>query len=219
MKFMVTEQKTLIYPVINLITGQHNYIGFKCRISTNNANYVVHRVFSIQNKLSREHTASTKTKSQVRGGGKKPWKQKGTGRARAGSIRSPLWRGGGVVFGPKPKNVFFKINKKEIRLALYTVLSNALPKTTVVSSLEGLPNFISTQALIKFLRSLNVSLDNRVLIVVEKKETPLFLSCRNIKNLALIQADHLNVKSVILAQSLVVTLQALKIIYKTFNDN
>ena len=216
---MVTQQKTLIYPVINLRTGQHDYIGFNCRISMNNANYVIHRVFSIQNKLSAQHTASTKTKSEVRGGGKKPWKQKGTGRARAGSIRSPLWRGGGVIFGPKPKNVFFKINKKEFKLALYTVLSNALPKTIVVSSFESLVNFISTKALIEFLRKLNVPLNRRVLIVVEKKETALYLSCRNIKNLVLIQADHLNIQSIVLAQSIVVTLQALKVIYKTFNNN
>nr|UNJ15592.1 ribosomal protein L4 [Cyanidiaceae sp.] len=219
MRFMVTQQKTLTYPVLNLVTGQHDYIGFNCRISTNNASYVIHKVFSIQNKLSTQYISSTKTRSEVRGGGKKPWKQKGTGRARAGSIRSPLWRGGGVIFGPRPKNVFFKINKKEFKLALCTALSNSIPKTIVVSSFKSMVDCISTKALIRFLLRLKLDPNKRILIVVEKKEASLYLSCRNRKNLTLIQAEHLNVQSIVLAQSIVVTLQALKIVYETFNNN
>ena len=79
---------------------------------------LIHKVYLSQLKNSRTYTAFTKTKSEVRGGGKKPWRQKGTGNARAGSTRSPLWVGGGVSFGPKPRIVFKKINKKEKRLAL-----------------------------------------------------------------------------------------------------
>ena len=83
---------------------------------------LIHRVYLTQLKNSRQYLASTKTKSEVRGGGRKPWKQKGTGRARAGSSRSPLWRGGGVSFGPKPRLVSKKVNKKERRLAILSAL-------------------------------------------------------------------------------------------------
>ncbi len=79
---------------------------------------LIHKVYLTQLKNSKKYTASTKTKSEVRGGGKKPWRQKGTGNARAGSSRSPLWVGGGVTFGPKPHNVNKKINKKERKLAI-----------------------------------------------------------------------------------------------------
>jgi large subunit ribosomal protein L4 len=83
---------------------------------------LIHRAYLTYLKNKRQHTASTKTKSEVRGGGRKPWKQKGTGRARAGSSRSPLWRGGGVSFGPKPRLVSKKVNKKERRLAILSAL-------------------------------------------------------------------------------------------------
>ena len=83
---------------------------------------LIHRAYLTQIKNSRKYLASTKTKSEVRGGGKKPWKQKGTGNARAGSSRSPLWKGGGVSFGPKPRIVAKKINKKERRLAILSAL-------------------------------------------------------------------------------------------------
>ena len=83
---------------------------------------LIHRAYLTQIKNSRKYLASTKTKSEVRGGGKKPWKQKGTGNARAGSSRSPLWKGGGVSFGPKPRVVTKKINKKERRLAILSAL-------------------------------------------------------------------------------------------------
>ena len=83
---------------------------------------LIHKVYLAQLKTSRKYTASTKTKSEVRGGGKKPWRQKGTGSARAGSTRSPLWVGGGVTFGPKPRIVNKKINKKERRLAILSAI-------------------------------------------------------------------------------------------------
>jgi large subunit ribosomal protein L4 len=83
---------------------------------------LIHRVYLTQLKNARKHTASTKTRSEVRGGGRKPWKQKGTGNARAGSTRSPLFVGGGVIFGPRPRIVSKKINKKERRLAILSAL-------------------------------------------------------------------------------------------------
>ena len=106
--------KTLEYNIINVLDGQTTKSDtLALDVSNDNANYIVHRALEHQNVLSHQYTASTKTRSEVRGGGRKPWKQKGTGRARAGSSRSPLWKGGGVIFGPKPKVVTHKLNKKE----------------------------------------------------------------------------------------------------------
>jgi large subunit ribosomal protein L4 len=87
-------------------------------------NYLLHKDLLRHMNSKKQGTVSTKTRSEVRGGGRKPWKQKGTGRARAGSSRSPLWKGGGVIFGPKPKTINLKLNKKERRLALQTLLYN-----------------------------------------------------------------------------------------------
>ena len=92
------------------------------KIDKKNAIGLIHRVYLTQLKNARQHLSSTKTKSEVRGGGRKPWKQKGTGNARAGSRRSPLWVGGGVSFGPKPRLVSKKVNKKERRLAILSAL-------------------------------------------------------------------------------------------------
>lgn len=88
------------------------------------ADHIVHRALVRQMANARQGTVSTKTRAEVRGGGRKPWRQKGTGRARAGSNRSPLWRGGGVIFGPKPRDYSLKMNRKERRLALRTALQS-----------------------------------------------------------------------------------------------
>merc|ERR1711920_187815 len=93
-------------------------------VPENSGNYLVHKDITRQLIKIKNSTSSTKTRSEVRGGGRKPWRQKGTGRARAGSNRSPLWRGGGSIFGPKPKIKKQKLNKKEYRLAIQTLLYN-----------------------------------------------------------------------------------------------
>ena len=94
------------------------------RVAEESGNYLIHRDILRHQLSQKQGTVATKTRSEVRGGGKKPWQQKGTGRARAGSSRSPLWRGGGVIFGPKPKTTKLKLNKKERRSALQTLLYN-----------------------------------------------------------------------------------------------
>ena len=99
-----------------------------------NAEHIVHRALVRQLNNARQGTASTKTRAEVRGGGRKPWRQKGTGRARAGSIRSPLWRGGGVIFGPKPRDYSTKMNRKERRLALRTAFSARVEDLVVVEN-------------------------------------------------------------------------------------
>merc|ERR1712232_1200094 len=99
------------------------------KIIDKSGNYLIHRDIVRHQLNKKQGTLSTKTRGEVRGGGRKPWRQKGTGRARAGSNRSPLWKGGGVIFGPKPKTIVKKLNKKERNLALQTLLYNKRNKT------------------------------------------------------------------------------------------
>jgi len=121
----MTVQKFIKYTPIDTVGKQLNLEQeLKLNVLDKSGNYIVHKDFLRHLNSQRQATVSTKTRSEVRGGGKKPWQQKGTGRARAGSNRSPLWKGGGVIFGPKPKTVSVKLNKKERRLAFQTLLYN-----------------------------------------------------------------------------------------------
>merc|ERR1712232_965806 len=104
----------------------------------NSGNYLIHKDIVRQQIQQKQGTVSTKTRSEVRGGGRKPWRQKGTGRARAGSNRSPLWKGGGVIFGPKPKTIVKKLNKKERNLALQTLLYNKRNSILIIDNLESI---------------------------------------------------------------------------------
>ncbi|MBU3911419.1 MAG: 50S ribosomal protein L4 [Candidatus Omnitrophica bacterium] len=145
----------------------------------------------------RQGNASTKTRADVRGGGKKPWRQKGTGRARAGSIRSPLWRGGGVVFGPHPRDYSFSMPKKMKRLALLSSLS-AKTKDNEVVVLEKDPEFSKpkTKEMVKVLTALKAD-GKRNLYLYGKKDDNLFLSSRNIKGLTVRLCDDFNTYDVL----------------------
>jgi len=140
--------------------------------------------------------AHTKERGDVRGGGKKPWAQKGTGRARAGSNRSPLWRGGGIIFGPnKERNYSKKVNKKMKTKALFMVLSDkAQEKAIKIIDKVELPE-AKTKRLVQMLKSLDVKKGG--LIVVEKMDKKIALSARNLKNVSVIAADSLNVYDII----------------------
>ena len=121
----MTVQKFVTYTVLDT-DGQVLSEEQKLELSVVevSGNYLLHKDISRHQSNRRQWTVSTKTRSEVRGGGRKPWRQKGTGRARAGSNTSPLWKGGGVIFGPKPKQINFKLNQKERKLALQTLLYN-----------------------------------------------------------------------------------------------
>ena len=114
---------------------QDGELEFKLNVLEDSGNYLIHRDILRHQLSQKQGTVATKTRSEVRGGGKKPWQQKGTGRARAGSSRSPLWRGGGVIFGPKPKTTSLKLNKKERKLAVQTLLYNKVCKADLRSFL------------------------------------------------------------------------------------
>lgn len=186
----------------------------KSTINEEHAMYHIHKACMRQLYEQRQGNANCKTRSEVRGGGKKPWKQKGTGRARAGSIRSPLWRGGGVIFGPKTKNYKLKINKKERILAINNLLYNK--KDTILTIPSSLLIFDTpkTDSFLKVLEKLQISRTTKVLLVMVTKYKNTYLATRNLKNLELISAHQLNLLSIIKAEKILIEKNAIDIINK-----
>ena len=170
---------------------------------------VLHNAIVLAMANSRQSSASTKTRDEVSGGGRKPWRQKGTGNARQGSIRAPQWRGGGVVFGPTPnRNYSKKQNKKERRLAVLSALSyKALDKELIV--LETLSFETSkTKEMVNLLTSLNIR-NNKVLVVVEELNENLVLSARNLPNVKLVTFKEVNAYDLVSSDNMVITENAL----------
>ena len=191
---------------------------FKLNILEDSGNYLIHRDILRHQLSQKQGTVSTKTRSEVRGGGKKPWQQKGTGRARAGSNRSPLWRGGGVIFGPKPRTINLKLNKKERNLALQTLLYNKRNNISVIGELETLINEPKTKAFCEICNNYNINLDQKILLVVSTKTTPLKLATKNLKNVELISAAHLNTLSLLKAKQILLTPLAVNNIKEIYCD-
>lgn len=180
------------------------------------SNYIIYRAFQTQATNERQGTTSTKTRSEVRGGGRKPWKQKGTGRARAGSNRSPLWKGGGVTFGPKPKEYSQKINRKEWRLSLRLLLLKKQEIITVVDNFDV--NSFKTKDLVKILFDLGTKNSEKTVIIVPKIEENLRRASKNLKNIRILQANCLNIKDLLLTKSIIIAQESLKIIEETYNN-
>jgi large subunit ribosomal protein L4 len=157
---------------------------------------LIHRAYLTQIKNSRKYLASTKTKSEVRGGGKKPWKQKGTGNARAGSSRSPLWKGGGVSFGPKPRVVTKKINKKERRLAILSALYLKKQQFIFVDDLS-LNSNVKTKTVTKLLTDLGLKNNEKTLFILTEPDKQFWLASRNLKNVEVTAANCLNIKQLL----------------------
>jgi len=182
--------------------------------------YLVHRAFVAQSNKKRQGTASTKTRSEIRGGGKKPWKQKGTGNARSGSSNSPLWNGVGVAFGPRPRSYAHKINIKERRLALTTALHHNFSKVIVVEDLSQGTSQVSTKSAIKNLSSI---LDfsqtkEKKLVITHAHDKNLALSMRNVRNLKLISANTINIIDLLDTDHILVTESALKHICEVYSE-
>jgi large subunit ribosomal protein L4 len=193
--------------------------SFELRVAKEeNAAHIVHRALVRQLTNARQGTACTKTRAEVRGGGRKPWRQKGTGRARAGSIRSPLWRGGGVVFGPKPKDYNLKMNRKERRLALRTAFQSRSEDLIIVENFAAQFSRPKTKDLTTALTRWGVDSGDRVLLIVAEIVDNVFLSARNISNVKLIAADGLNVYDILNATKIVATSEALTKIQEVYND-
>jgi large subunit ribosomal protein L4 len=179
--------------------------------------HVVHRALVRQTTNARQGTASTKTRSEVRGGGRKPWRQKGTGRARAGSIRSPLWRGGGVIFGPKPRDFNLKMNRKERRLALRTAFASRIDDLIVVEEFNEQLQRPKTKELVEAIARWGAQRTSKTLLIVPERQETVYLSARNVENLKLIVADQLNVYDILHADKIVVTASALEKIQEVYN--
>ena len=159
---------------------------------------------------SRIATASTKTRSEVSGGGRKPWRQKGTGNARQGSIRATQWRGGGIVFGPTPnKNYKKKQNKKERRLAILSALSYKVKDNELIVLDELNFKTNKTKEMTELLTKLNIR-NNKVLVVVEEITENLYLSVRNLANVKLVRFNEVNTFDLVSADNLLITESALK---------
>nr|YP_010182990.1 50S ribosomal protein L4 [Macrocystis integrifolia]QVE47589.1 50S ribosomal protein L4 [Macrocystis integrifolia]QWK42432.1 ribosomal protein L4 [Macrocystis pyrifera]WKF19392.1 ribosomal protein L4 [Macrocystis sp.] len=211
-------QKILTFPV-KILTGEESgdeiTLTLKLKEETKKINYVIQRAYLAQRSNERQGTASTLTRAEVKGGGRKPWRQKGTGRARAGSNRSPLWKGGGVSFGPKPKLYSSKINRKEWQLSLRSLLIAKQKDITIIDNFNFLE--YKTSNIIKVLNSFGINLFENTLIVVPKIEEKLLKSTRNIKTIKLIVANNLNLKQILLAKNLFITKDSLKTIEETYN--
>lgn len=162
--------------------------------------HLIHDVVRMQMARKRSGSASTKTRSMIRGGGAKPWRQKGTGRARAGTIRSPLWRGGGVVFGPSPRKYDLPVPKKVRKAALRSALSlkNKEGKLWVLKDLSF--QEIKTKKFVAFLETFGI---NDALIVLDKADVNVERSARNIRGVKVLRAEGLNVYDVLTHENLV----------------
>jgi len=203
--------KELQYNVLDGNGTSEKSIGISLRIDDRTSKYLIQKSLVVQNLNKRQGTASCKTRSEVKGGGKKPWKQKGTGRARSGSSNSPLWKGGGVAFGPKPKSYKKKVNSKERQLALQTTLYNSVSKTKILSnSLENLDN-PSTKNLSNIISKITpLNRKRKLVLITNKPSTNLKLASRNLPNIQLAYANSLNLRDLILSKDVLITESALK---------
>ena len=183
-----------------------------------NAEHIVHRAVVRQTTNARQGTASTKTRSEVRGGGRKPWRQKGTGRARAGSSRSPLWRGGGVIFGPKPRKFSLKMNRKERRLALRTALSSRAEDLLVVEPFASQLEQPKTKELAQALERWGIPRGVKVLMILEEWPETVYLSARNLPHVKLMRANSLNIYDILNADQLITTPNAIETIQEVYGD-
>ena len=156
---------------------------------------------------SRQGSSKQKNRSEVRGGGKKPYRQKGTGRARAGTIRSPLWRGGGVAFASRPRDYSKKINKKMYRAAIRSIFSELLRQEKLVAIENPVLDKPKTKEIAKFLNEFSLS---KVLIITDEIDINLFLSVRNIPNVDVITVREINPVILLKAQKVAVTAEAFK---------
>ena len=163
---------------------------------------------------SRQGSAKQKNRSEVRGGGKKPYRQKGTGRARAGTIRSPLWRGGGVTFAARPRDYSKKLNKKMYRAAIKSIFSELVRQNRLVAIEKPVLEKPKTKEIASFLNEFSLS---KVLIIIDELDMNLYLSARNIPNVDVITVREINPVNLLKPQKVTVTSEALKQIEEWIN--
>ena len=180
---------------------------------------LLHRAVLRQQAHSRQGTASTLTRSEVRGGGRKPYKQKGTGRARQGSIRTPLRPGGGITFGPKPRKYNLDMNRKERRLALRTALMSRISDVKIIKDFGSKLEVPKTSEIVSLLKRVGIDSDGKVLIILKNPSEIIKRSIRNLEKIKLISADQLNVFDLLNANSLVIGEDALSTIKEVYGND
>ena len=180
---------------------------------------LLHRAVLRQQAHSRQGTASSLTRSEVRGGGRKPYKQKGTGRARQGSIRTPLRPGGGISFGPKPRTYNLDMNRKERRLALRTALMSRISDAKVIKDFGAKLEVPKTREIIALLKRVGINADGKILIILNQPSEIIKRSIRNLEKIKLIAADQLNVFDLLNANSLVIGEDALSTIKEVYGND
>lgn len=171
-------------------------------------NYVLYDAIVMQQASQRQGTHKVKNRSEVRGGGRKPWKQKGTGRARHGSIRSPQWKGGGIVFGPTPRSYAYKLPKKVRRLAVKSALSSKVIDNEIIVLDQLAMNEPKTKQFAEILKNLNV--ERKALVVSADYDDNIALSTRNIPGVKFVPADGINVLDVVGYDKLIITKEAVE---------
>ena len=175
--------------------------------------YVLHEVVRQQRAARRAGTASTKTRKEVRGSGAKPWRQKGTGRARAGSRKSPIWRGGGTTFGPKPRDYSYKLNRKVRQQAVAMALSARHQEGNLIVLDEFTMEMIKTKEFVSIMNLLELS---NALIVVDAENEELSKSSRNVPGYKVMKTDGVNVYDILLHEKLVVLQPAIERLEERF---
>ena len=176
---------------------------------------LVHQAYVAHISNSRQVLADTKNRGEVRGGGKKPWKQKGTGRARHGSSRSPIWKGGGVTFGPtNDRNFSKKINKKMKTKALFMVLSSKLKDNELIVMDDVKLEKVSTKSMSSVINKLSVK--GKILFSFDKKDSNIFKSIKNIPNTAMIASNSLNIADLLKSKNLVINKKGIDKIKETY---
>ena len=180
---------------------------------------LLHRAVLRQQAHSRQGTASTLTRSEVRGGGRKPYKQKGTGRARQGSIRTPLRPGGGITFGPKPRKYNLEMNRKERRLALRTALMSRISDTKIIKDFGSKLEVPKTSEIVSLLKRVGIDAEGKILIILNQPSEIIKRSIRNLEKIKLISADQLNVFDLLNANSLVIGEDALSTIKEVYGND
>ena len=190
-------------------------IDLKVAKETSSAD-LIHRAVLRQLANKRQGTASTLTRSEVRGGGRKPYKQKGTGRARQGSIRTPLRPGGGVIFGPKPRSYNLDMNRKERRLALRTALMSRIADFKTVEDFASTVDQQKTSEIIKGLSRLGIEKTEKDLVILDAPSNIIKKSINNIEKVKLIAADQLNVFDILNANKLVIGQSAINKIQEVY---
>ena len=180
---------------------------------THISKHLVHRAVVLHLANKRQGTQKAKTRSEVSGGGRKPWRQKGTGHARHGSSRSPQWKGGGVVFAPVPRDYSFKMNKKEKRLALKSVLSSRLAEDKLIILDELKFDEIKTKNVKAVLDKLKVT---KALIVTADNDENVVKSARNIERISTALPNTINVYDILKGDTLILTKEAVKVIEEVY---